>query len=99
MGGGLKAKAMPSGSAMKPMPLTCRPAASRSAARCSQGFMGMKMVAALLLLPPPMRSKPLTMKMLLDGLVVLEHQPQARSVVASVRSSVAPSGSCAAAMM
>jgi hypothetical protein len=58
----------------------------------------MKMVAALLLLPPPMRSKPLTMKMLLMAWLSWSIS-RSRSVVAPVRSSVAPSGSCAAAMM
>ena len=66
--------------------------------RSSQRFIGTKMVAALDLLPPPIRSKPLIEKKAsiagFEATLV-----RSVSVVRPVRSSVAPSGSCTAAMM
>jgi hypothetical protein len=86
---------MPSVSAMKPMPTDLPASCWVLLRRCSQGFIGMKMVAALLLLPPPIRSKPLTMKMLSSaGWSLTSAQALGGG---PVRASVAPSGSCAAA--
>ena len=66
--------------------------------RRSHGTIGTKIVAALDLLPPPIRSNPLTTRMFsIAGFFATDSR--SASVLRAVRSSVAPSGSTTAEMM
>ena len=88
---------MPSRSA-KPAPITCRASSGEVCVRWSQGTIGRNIVAAFDLFPPPIRSNPLIAKNAsIAGFFATIWRSV--SVVRAVRSSVAPSGSCAAAMM
>ena len=93
MAAGLKASARPSCSVLPFCTMSRAIACAVLAPRSSQSLSGTNIVAALVLLPPPMRSKPMMpIVFCTPGFEPISFTMS--SAILRVRSSVAPSGSC-----